>query len=153
MSGGPGGKRVRLIVGVALIGGAIGWVATRGLAGNLVYFRTPTEVVTEATAGDRMRVGGQVVPGSVDEGTESTRFLVTDGTTRLTVVATAGLPALFRPGQGVVLEGIYGHDGAFRADNVLVKHDSVYEAPEPGETPNTAKVRGGALGRLTEVEG
>ena len=135
-------QRVRLVVGVALIGAALGWVATKGLFGSLVYYRTPTEVVTEARAGDRMRVGGQVVPGSVDEGAEATRFLVTDGTTRLTVVATAGLPALFRPGQGVVLEGIYGDDGAFRADNVLVKHDSVYEAPDPGETPTTAEVEG-----------
>jgi len=140
---GGGGKRARLILGVALIAAALGCVASRGLAGNLVYYRTPTEVVTEAVPGDRMRVGGLVVAGSVDEGAESTRFLVTDGTTRLTVVATAGLPALFREGQGVVLEGIYGDDGAFRADNVLVKHDSIYEAPAPGETPHSADVEEG----------
>ncbi|HEX9823616.1 MAG TPA: cytochrome c maturation protein CcmE, partial [Actinomycetota bacterium] len=63
---GGGGKRARLILGVALIAAALGWVASRGLAGNLVYYRTPTEVVTEAVPGDRMRVGGLVVAGSVD---------------------------------------------------------------------------------------
>jgi cytochrome c-type biogenesis protein CcmE len=40
----------------------------------------------------------------------------------------------------VVLEGHESRDGAFHADTVLVKHNSVYRTPGPGETPHSADV-------------
>jgi cytochrome c-type biogenesis protein CcmE len=60
----------------------------------------------------------------------------------MTVVASGAVPALFRPGQGVIVEGVYGSDGAFHADTVLVKHAEVYRPPQPGETPESAKIEG-----------
>jgi cytochrome c-type biogenesis protein CcmE len=35
----------------------------------------------------------------------------------------------------VVVEGRYGRDGIFRADNLMVKHNEEYRAPKPGEAP------------------
>ena len=67
-------------------------------------------------------------------------FVVTDGTTRMTVVHSGGTPALFRTGIGVVLEGTYGADGAFHSDTMLVKHGEQYEPPAPGETPSPVQV-------------
>ena len=130
--------RGRLIAGIVVLGVAMAWVATRGLAGNLVYYRTPTEVVADARAGDRMRMGGFVESGSTRRVGGVTRFIVTDGTTRVTVVGKGDVPALFREGQGVVVEGTYGADGAFHADTVLVRHGSEYRPPSPGETPTVA---------------
>lgn len=135
-----GVKRGRLIAGLAVIAASLAWVGTRGLAGNLVYYRTPTEIVRVGEAGERVRMGGFVVPDSAREGEDEVRFLVTDGTTRVSVVSTGGVPSLFRDGQGVVVEGTYGGDGAFHADTVLVRHDSVYRPPEPGETPTSARI-------------
>jgi cytochrome c-type biogenesis protein CcmE len=134
--------RGRLIAGLVVIGVALAWVGTRGLAGNLVYYRTPTEVVADAGAGERMRMGGLVEPGSPRDVGGGIRFIVTDGSTRVTVVGTGDVPALFREGQGVVVEGTYGADGAFHADTVLVRHGSEYRPPSPGVTPTVADLEG-----------
>jgi cytochrome c-type biogenesis protein CcmE len=137
-------KRIHVLIAVALITASLAWVATRGLAGDLVYYKTPTEIVQDGagSAGDRVRVGGYVVPGSVETGGSQTTFVVSDGTTRMTVLTTAALPSLFRAGQGTVVEGVFGDDGAFHADTALVKHSSVYQPPAPGETPAVATLPG-----------
>lgn len=137
-------RRRGAIVAVAVIVGSLTWVATRGLSGNLVYYRTPTEVLQsgEGIVGDRIRLGGRVAPGTARRIDEGLRFIVTDGTARMTVLGTGGVPSLFREGQGVVVEGVYGPDGVFHADTVLVKHGSEYRPPEPGETPGSAELEG-----------
>jgi cytochrome c-type biogenesis protein CcmE len=132
-------KHRRMVVVGALIVATVGWVAAKGLSQNLVYFKTPTEVLRDGAAsfGERARVGAYVVPGSLHEHESTVRFVASDGTTRLTVIVTGGVPSLFREGQGVVVEGAYARDGAFHADTVLVKHNGVYGPPAPGETPGS----------------
>lgn len=110
------------------------------LSSNLVFFRTPTEVLEEATVStERMRVGGQVVPGSVvvttDSGSDLVSFDVTDGREAIAVVHTGAPQELFSEGIGVVIEGTW--DGAvFHSDTMLVKHDEQYRTEdgvyEPG---------------------
>lgn len=136
-------KRGRIVVALALIVGSLAWVGFKGLRNSLVYYRTPTEVLATPDVDQRARLGGYVVPGSVQHVGSTIRFVVTDGTTRMTVVDTGGVPALFRDGQGVVVEGAYGRDGAFHADTVLVKHNGVYQPPKPGQTPTAANLAGG----------
>ena len=136
-------KRGRVIVALVLIAGSLGWVAFKGLTNNLVYFVTPTELLSRGTVGERVRLGGLVDPGSVQHQGRTIQFVVTDGSARMTVVDTGGVPSLFREGQGVVVEGVYGADGAFHADTVLVKHNGVYRPPAPGQTPHSADVQGG----------
>ncbi len=133
-----------MIVGLLVIAGALSWVAISGLKSSLVYYRTPTEVLGMGSkaVGDAIRLGGYVVPGSVEHAGNALRFVVSDGTSRMTVVATGGVPSLFRAGQGVVLEGREGTDGAFHADTVLVKHNGDYHPPSPGSTPHSAEVGG-----------
>jgi cytochrome c-type biogenesis protein CcmE len=133
--------RVRVVVLLFLIAGSLAWVGTRALSGNLVYYVTPTELLEQQPPpGEQLRLGGRVVPGSVHDIADGVNFVVTDGTTRMTVVHAGGTPALFRTGIGVVLEGTYGPDGAFHSDNMLVKHGEEYRPPEPGETPSPALV-------------
>ena len=138
-------KRGRVVFAVAAVGVGLGWVAFAGLKGNLVYYKTPTEILQQGASavGDRVRLGGLVQAGSVQRAGSSVTFIVTDGTTRMTVVDTAGVPSLFRDGKGVVVEGFYGDDGTFHADTVLVKHSDDYRPPGPGETPHSADVEGG----------
>lgn len=133
--------RVRVVVLLVLIAGSLAWVGTRGLSGSLVYYVTPTELLQQQPPpGERLRLGGQVVPGSVHDAGDGVDFVVTDGTTRMTVVHRGGAPALFRSGIGVVLEGSYGPDGAFHSDTMLVKHGEEYRPPPPGATPSPAPV-------------
>src|SRR2546421_13023587 len=115
------GKR-RVIVACALIAGALLWVAISGLRNSLVYYRTPTEVLNmgRTAYGEPIRLGGYVLPGSVRHTGRGRVFVVSDGTTRLTVVATGDVPPLFRPGQGVGLGGDESPDGRVRAGPVVV---------------------------------
>lgn len=136
--------RARVVVALLIVGGSLVWVAAKGLSGNLVYYRTPTEIVDagRSLVGERIRVGGLVLPGSVQTAGSRITFVVSDETTRLTVVDTGGVPSLFRAGQGVVCEGYVGADGAFHTDTVLVKHSDRYTPPRPGETPTSADLSG-----------
>jgi cytochrome c-type biogenesis protein CcmE len=133
-------SKTRVVVALALIAGSLGWVAWKGLSGNLVYYRTPTEVLHGGTVGERVRLGGFVEPGTVKRSKNTVEFVVSDATSHLTVIDTGGVPSLFRTGQGVIVEGFYGADGAFHADTVLIKHNGVYRPPAPGETPHSADV-------------
>jgi len=137
-------KRGRVLLVLAIVVGTLAWVAAKGLTGNLVYYRTPTEILKAGSSivGDRVRVGGYVVPGSVHESGHAVEFIVTDGSASLTVINTGSVPALFSDGRGVVVEGIYGQDGAFHSDTLLVKHNGVYSPPAPGQTPHSADLSG-----------
>ena len=137
--------RSRSIVALVAIGLGFGWILVRGLGGSLVYFMTPTELLTHAgqDEGNPVRVGGEVLPGSTRRASDGVTFILTDGTTRLTVIYTGSVPALFRSGTGAVVEGRYGYDGAFHADTLLVKHSSEYRPPAPGQTPTSVVLGGG----------
>jgi cytochrome c-type biogenesis protein CcmE len=130
-------KRTRVVAALGVITIGLGWVAFRGLSGNLVYYQTPTELLADGSSavGQRARLGGLVEEGSVQREGSTVRFILSDGTTRMTVIDTAPVPTLFRAGRGVVVEGAYQADGAFHADTVIVKHADRYAPPGPGQTP------------------
>jgi cytochrome c-type biogenesis protein CcmE len=123
--------RWRLVVCVAIVVGALGWIAVRGLTGSFVYYLTPTDMVVhhKAQIDQRVRLGGYVVPGSVHRPADAVTFLVTDGDTKMAVRSTGPVPQMFRAGQGVVVEGSLGRDGQFHSDTLLVKHGGEYRAP------------------------
>jgi len=112
------------------------------LTSSLVYFNTPTELTNQEPGNSRLRLGGQVVPGSVTETNKGVSFDVTDGRTAVLVVHSGAPQQLFQEGIGVVVEGTW--DGAaFNSDTMLVKHDENYRSedatydsdePYPGET-------------------
>ena len=131
------GPRLRIAACLAVIMLALGWIAIRGLTGNFVYYLTPTDVVAhhKAEVGQRIRLGGYVVPGSVQHASSVLMFTVTDGTDSIQISDTGAVPELFKAGQGVVLEGALGADGRFHADTLLVQHNGDYAPPKPGEPP------------------
>ena len=135
--------RLRFLVlgGAVLL--AVGWMATNGLAGNLVYYLTPTDLADHTRpAGERVRLGGLVVPGSVREVGGGVTFVVTDGTNQVTVLHVGGVPSQFQAGRGVVVEGYLGSDGVFHSDTLLVKHDNQYQPPKPGQPlPRSAQLK------------
>jgi cytochrome c-type biogenesis protein CcmE len=126
----------RLLACLAVVVGALAWVAVSGLSGNLVYYLTPTDIAAHKAAVDqRVRLGGYVVPGSVGRAGQLLKFTVSDGTRSMTVIDTGSVPELFKAGQGVVVEGVLGNDGQFHSDTLLIKHDGDYQPPSAGEKP------------------
>lgn len=99
------------------------------LNSSLVYFNTPTELAAEEAGEARLRLGGQVVTGSVTETTEGVSFDVTDGRQAVRVLHVGAPQELFAEGIGVVVEGTW--DGAaFHSDSMLVKHDEQYQTDD-----------------------
>ena len=134
-----GARRVLLIaaLGVAVLVGAL---AATNLQGQAVYYLTPSEAKTQAVApGQTVRLGGLVKTGSMSSadlrGASDFRFVITDGTVDVQIVATGAIPGLLREGAGAVVEGTFAADGTFRATQVIAKHDEVYTAPKAGATP------------------
>lgn len=127
------GRYWRFVIPAAVLA-AVLVVLLLNLSSNLVFFRTPTEVLEEAgDSSERMRVGGQVVVGSVavtsSNSADVVSFDVTDGREAIAVVHAGTPQELFSEGIGVVVEGTW--DGAvFHSDTMLVKHDEQYRTDE-----------------------
>lgn len=123
-------KYVRfLIPAVAILGVLVAVLFT--LSDSLVYFYTPTDIVTGDISQQRFRIGGEVLEGSVKTTELGVEFIVSDGRESIGVVHSGAPQQLFQEGIGVVLEGSW--DGAvFLSDTMLVKHDETYVA-EDGE--------------------
>lgn len=126
-------KRRRLLVvviAVALLAIAAGLILT-AFRDSIVFFYTPSELTEKSLpAGRPLRLGGLVEDGSVTRQGDVVAFKITDLKAALPVIYKGILPDLFREGQGVVAEGIFGPDGVFQARQVLAKHDETYMPPE-----------------------
>jgi cytochrome c-type biogenesis protein CcmE len=110
------------------------------LRDSVVYFVAPSELTEKAEPGQRLRLGGLVVEGTVRRDADgAARFAVTDGATQVEVRYDGVLPDLFREGQGVVAEGTWRPGEAFEAERVLAKHDENYM---PREVAEALKERG-----------
>ncbi len=127
-------KRRRLAFAVALLVAGVGAAAlvVIALRDNVLYFYSPSDVVTKHIApGVNFRIGGLVEKGSVVKGPQAeVHFVVTDGRARVPVAYDGMLPDLFREGQGVVALGALSPAGVFDANQVLAKHDEKYMPPE-----------------------
>ncbi|HFZ8994885.1 TPA: cytochrome c maturation protein CcmE [Citrobacter freundii] len=112
------------------------------LSSNIDLFYTPGEIIygkrengQKPEPGQRLRIGGMVMPGSVkrDEKTLDVTFKLYDARGVVDVSYTGILPALFREGQGVVAQGTLQDATHIRAKEVLAKHDENYTPPEVKE--------------------
>lgn len=116
-------------VAVVLAAGAWGLTATRGLDKGTVYYYTPSELSSRRPGEEVIRVGGQVVPGSIRwDPAGVLRFRLTDGTATVDVLNRGAPPQLFRGGVGAIVEGRLA-GGTLRSNDVIVKHDQNYRAP------------------------
>jgi cytochrome c-type biogenesis protein CcmE len=90
---------------------------------------------TKPEVGQRLRIGGMVVVGSVKRDTESLRvsFDLHDVGPKVTILYDGILPDLFREGQGIVAQGVLKDATTIEAFEVLAKHDEEYMPPELAE--------------------
>ena len=133
------GKRIGMGVAALAILGTFGFLIYGGIGENLVYFLTPQELFAR---GDKaydvpLRLGGQVVPGSVEWNADKVdlRFKISDGVQTVAVHSSGAPPQMFRDGIGVVVEGRYNRARVFESTSVMVKHSNEYRAPKHGEKP------------------
>jgi cytochrome c-type biogenesis protein CcmE len=136
----PRRRRWGVLLAVALVAAALGWLAFSGIGNALVYYKTPTELkaLGEAGIGVSLRVGGLVQPGTLTCADGGVQFTLTDGHVQLPVRSAAGSSALLCPreGVGVVVEGKLSTLGVFEPGQVIIKHDENYVAPTNGAIPS-----------------
>ena len=126
-------RRGLVLMGVFLLIALGFWGVVYALSQNLVFFYTPTELLTKAAGGGAqaqgvVRLSGRVVRGSVIRREHSVLMSVMDSQNQMSVLVSGVLPRLFCEGQNVVLEGIWDlQKHIFKAHRVLIKHDEIYK--------------------------
>ncbi len=134
-------RRNRLYAAVAILLclGLATALVMYALRSNIDLFYTPGEILygkgeahEKPEAGQRLRVGGMVMPGSVrrDPNTLAVSFKLYDARGVVSVSFEGILPDLFREGQGVVAQGVLAAGNQVIAKEVLAKHDEKYTPPE-----------------------
>ena len=133
-------RQNRMVLVGLLVSGVFlaGYLGIKAFSENLLYFFTPSDIVSGKAPTDKsFRVGGLVENDSVKRNGMIVNFSVTDNLESIDVIYEGILPDLFREGQGVVASGSIVNkcvgavcENTFIATEVLAKHDENYMPPE-----------------------
>ena len=139
-----------MLVGLLVSGVFLaGYLGIKAFSENLLYFYTPSDIMTGKAPKDKsFRVGGLVEDGSVERDGMLVKFSVTDNLESIEVSYEGILPDLFREGQGVVASGSLINKcvrwtciNTFNATQVLAKHDENYMPPEVAAALESLEVK------------
>jgi len=123
---------------VAVIIGTLVWLAVGGISKTKTYYKTISELgqMGGDALGKRLRVAGDVEPGSIVRNGREVEFVLRQEQLKLKVVysGTEPLPDTFRDGAQALADGKMGRDGVFQASKIQAKCASKYEA-KPGQKP------------------
>ncbi|MCQ8877860.1 cytochrome c maturation protein CcmE [Pseudoalteromonas shioyasakiensis] len=135
-------KRLLAVTAVVFGIGAVIGLVLYALQENINLFYTPSELIDgkgpnheKPHIGQKLRIGGMVVPGSVirDESSLEVSFKLIDTGPLVTIRYQGILPDLFREGQGIVAQGVLVEPDVIEAFEVLAKHDEEYMPAEVAE--------------------
>jgi cytochrome c-type biogenesis protein CcmE len=125
-------SRTRLVIVTVIILGLLAillYSATRG-QNSLSYFKTVTELKNDTSlVGKSVRVGGEVVAGTIKKTGTTATFTITDKKNTITIkyVGNSTLPATLNDKVQVIAEGTYKKEGLVEADSLVTKCPSKYE--------------------------
>ncbi len=128
----------RFLIGLVGVAALVTWLIWTGVNETMMYYLTPSELISRVEAEPAfhnvgVKVGGKVVPGSYSGSATDMihHFTVQDmedPSATFRVEYRDILPDTFNDNVEVVVEGRYRRDGVFQADLVLTKCGSRYEA-------------------------
>ena len=117
---------------MVLIVGSLVWLAFSGVKDTKTYYKTIPELekMGAQAQGQRLRVGGDVQPGSIVKNGGRVSFQLHQGAATLSVVYTGTdpLPDTFKDNAQALAEGRLAADGTFEANHIQAKCASKYEA-------------------------
>ena len=125
-------RRLTVILVALVVLGLASCLVMYALRQNINLFYSPSDLYEQEISRDKLiRLGGLVVPGSVNRDTDSllVNFQITDNQHSVDVTYKGVLPDLFREGQSIVTQGYILGNGKFKAVEVLAKHDENYMPP------------------------
>ena len=127
---------------VVVILGTLAWLAADGISESKTYYKTIDEVhqMGSQALDKRLRVGGDVAPGSIVRNGREVEFLLSQDKLNLKVVysGTDPLPDTFRDGSQALADGRMAADGVFHASKIQAKCASKYEAKPVAKTASRA---------------
>ncbi len=122
---------------------ALGYLAYTGVQESKSYYVTIKELrgMGDGAYSKRLRVAGNVLPGSIKRSGTNVNFALTENDQVLSVVynGTEPPPDTFKDNAQALAEGSFGHDGVFHAKQIQAKCASKY-APQQQTTPNMTAV-------------
>jgi cytochrome c-type biogenesis protein CcmE len=120
---------------IAVVIGALVWLASTGVSETKTYYKTIAEVgqMGDRAQTERLRVAGDVATGSIQHARGQVLFTLSQDKLLLKVVYTGTdpLPDTFRDGAQALADGRMGSDGVFHASKIQAKCASKYES-KPG---------------------
>lgn len=126
---------VKLLVAAGVMVAAVGFLVVNAMGSSMAYFHTVSEFQESGIGlnGEPVRIGGDVLPGSIEREALASelRFTITDGRATLPVVYNGVVPDIFSEEVEVVAEGTIGPDGTLVATKLLTKCPSRFEADHP----------------------
>ena len=127
--------RIKFGIVTVVILGVLVWLGVAGINETSTYYVTVEELQAMEDAQDRrLRVGGDVEPGSIVRKADRVEFTITQEDHKLNVVYVGRdpLPDTFRDRAQALCDGKLRSDHIFEARKIQAKCTSKYEA-NPGE--------------------
>ena len=132
-----GRRYVRFGAVIVVIIVALGYLAYTGVQDSKSYYVTIKElnVMGNGVYSKRLRVAGNVQPGSIKRQGTHLEFLLMEQDRTLPVVysGSEAPPDTFKDNAQALAEGKYGRDGVFHATNIQAKCASKYAPKQPGQ--------------------
>lgn len=121
-------RRMRLIVGGAIILLVVGWLIYSNIEGSTAYYLTAGELMAGGPSDRMVRVSGFVVGETIDWDPQgmTLQFEIADESGSLPVLYKGIRPDMLQDGTQAVVEGRYTTRGVFEATAVLLKCPSKY---------------------------
>src|SRR6266849_1908484 len=117
---------------------ALAYLAYTGVQDSKSYYVTIKELhgMGDGAYSKRLRVAGNVVPGSIKRSGTRVDFMLKeqDLTLAVSYTGTEAPPDTFKDDSQALADGSFGRDGVFHAKQLQAKCASKY-APQPGATP------------------
>jgi cytochrome c-type biogenesis protein CcmE len=115
---------------------SLGYLAYTGVQDSKSYYVTIKELqgMGDSAYSKRLRVAGNVVPGSIKRNGTRVEFLLKeqDLTLPVSYTGTEAPPDTFKDDSQALADGSFGRDGVFHAKQLQAKCASKY-APQPGQ--------------------
>jgi|SRR6516162_303961 len=130
-------RYVRFGAVIAIIVIALGYLAYTGVQDSKSYYVTIKELngMGSAAYAKRLRVAGNVAPGSIKRQGAHLEFQLVEQDRTLPVVynGSEAPPDTFKDNAQALAEGKFGRDGVFHATNIQAKCASKYAPKQPGQ--------------------
>jgi cytochrome c-type biogenesis protein CcmE len=134
------GKFLKFGGSIVIIVLALGYLAYTGVQESKSYYVTIKELrgLGESAYSKRLRVAGNVQPGSIKRSGTNVNFALVENDQILNVVyqGTEPPPDTFKDNAQALADGSFGRDGVFHAKQIQAKCASKY-APQQPETRAT----------------